>query len=58
VKWFLPYISEVTDKLFMCEQITNIKRLSGISDHEVIIEVVTFEEAHMPPYDLLQNKTN
>lgn len=51
---YLSSISEVTDKLFMCEQIANIKRLSGNRDHEVIIEVVTFEEAHMPPYDLFR----
>ncbi|WP_068674731.1 DUF3888 domain-containing protein [Oceanobacillus sp. Castelsardo] len=53
---YLPYILEVTDKLFMCERITNIKRLGGNRDHEVVIEVVTFEKAHMPPHDLFRIK--
>ena len=52
---YLPFIFEVTDKLFMCEKITDIKRL-GESErqHEVTIEVVTFEQAHEPPYDLFR----
>ncbi|MBT2686861.1 DUF3888 domain-containing protein [Bacillus sp. ISL-47] len=49
---YLPNILEVTDKLFMCERITNIKRLDGNRQHELTIEVMTFEKAHMPPYDL------
>ena len=51
---YLPYILEQTDKLFMCERITNIKRLDGNRDHEVVIEVITFENAHMPPYYLFR----
>lgn len=51
---YLPYILEQTDKLFMCERITNIKRLDGNRDHEVVIEVITFENAHMPPFDLFR----
>ncbi|UOQ46832.1 DUF3888 domain-containing protein [Gracilibacillus caseinilyticus] len=53
---YLPHILEVTDNLFMCERITNIKRLGGNRDHEVVIEVVTFEKAHMPPYNLFRIK--
>lgn len=51
---YLPYILEVTDKLFMCERITDIKRLDGNRRHELTIEVVTFEKAHMPPYDIFR----
>ncbi|PEK39205.1 hypothetical protein CN586_29055 [Bacillus toyonensis] len=52
---YLPTILKVTDKLFICEKITDIKRL-GESErqHEVTIEVVTFEQAHEPPYDLFR----
>ncbi len=51
----LPFILEVTDKLFMCERITDIKRLSGHDrQHELTIEVVTFEQAHSPPYNLIR----
>lgn len=49
---YLPYILEVTDTLFMCERITDIRRLEGNRRHELNIEVVTFEKAHEPPYDL------
>lgn len=51
---YLPYILEVTDKLFMCERITDIKSLGGNRRHKLTIEVVTFEKAHMPPYDLFR----
>ena len=47
--------NKVTNKLFMCEKITNIKRIGGSErQHEVTIEVVTFEQAHEPPYDLFK----
>lgn len=49
---YLPYILEVTDKMFMCERITDIKRIDGNRRHELNIEVVTYEKAHEPPYDL------
>ena len=53
---YLPFILESTDnKLFMCERITDIKRLDGNNrQHELTIEVVTFEQAHSPPYNLIQ----
>ena len=52
---YLTTILKVTDKLFMCEKITDIKRI-GESDreHEVTIEVVTFTQAHDAPYDLFR----
>jgi hypothetical protein len=52
---YLPTILKVTDKLFMCEKITDIKRIDGSDrQHEVTIEVVTFEQAHDRPYDLFK----
>lgn len=52
---YLPTILNVTDKLFMCEKITDIKRIGGSErKHEVTIEVVTFEQAHDRPYDLFK----
>ncbi|PFB15208.1 hypothetical protein COL80_28610 [Bacillus thuringiensis] len=53
---YLPFILESTDnKLFMCERITDIKRLGGNNrQHELTIEVVTFEQAHSPPYNLIR----
>ncbi|WP_073198961.1 DUF3888 domain-containing protein [Gracilibacillus kekensis] len=45
---------EVTGKLFMCEKITDIRRLNGNRHHRLTIELVTFEKAHMPPYDLVR----
>ena len=51
---FNPTILEVTKKLFMCERIIDIKRLDGDREHELTIEVVTFEQAHSPPYDLFR----
>ena len=53
---YLPFILESTDnKLFMCERITDIKRLSGNNrQHELTVEVVTFEQAHSPPYNLIR----
>ena len=51
---YLTTILKVTDKLFMCEKITDIKRLDDSdTQHEVTIEVVTFTQAHDAPYDLL-----
>ena len=52
---YLPALLKVTDKLFMCEKITDIKRI-GESDrqHEITIEVVTFTQAHDAPYDLFR----
>lgn len=52
---YLPTILHVTDQLFMCEKVTDIKRL-GESErqHKVTIEVVTFEQAHEPPYNLFR----
>lgn len=47
-------ILEITDKLFMCERIIDIKRIDGDRKHEITIEVVTFEQAHSPPYDLFR----
>ncbi|MEK5063669.1 hypothetical protein [Cytobacillus sp. FSL R5-0596] len=46
---YLPYILEVTEKLFMCERISDIKRIGGNRGHELTIDVITFEKAHMPP---------
>lgn len=51
---YLPSIIKVTDKLFMCERITDIQRLGGNREHKLTIEVVTFEQAHLPPYDLFR----
>lgn len=51
---YLPYILEVTDKLFMCERITDIKSIGGNRHHELTIEIVTYEKAHDPPYDLFR----
>lgn len=52
---YLSFILENTDKLFMCERITDIKRLGGNNrQHELTIEVVTFEQAHSPPYNLIR----
>ncbi|WP_432360628.1 DUF3888 domain-containing protein [Sporosarcina sp. UB5] len=51
---YLPLLLEVTNKLFMCERIIDIKRLDGDRNHELTIEVVTFEQAHSPPYDLFR----
>ncbi|MFS0688826.1 DUF3888 domain-containing protein [Sporosarcina sp. 179-K 8C2 HS] len=51
---FDPIILEVTEKLFMCERIIDIKRIDGDRKHELTIEVVTFEQAHSPPYDLFR----
>ena len=52
---YLTTILKVTDKLFMCEKITDIKRINGSDrQHEVTIEVVTFEQAHDRPYDLFK----
>ena len=52
---YLTTILKVTDKLFMCEKITDIKRINGSErQHEVTIEVVTFEQAHDRPYDLFK----
>jgi hypothetical protein len=52
---YLPTILKVTDKLFMCGKITDIKRIDGSDrQHEVTIEVVTFEQAHDRPYDLFK----
>ncbi|MCM3711134.1 DUF3888 domain-containing protein [Sporosarcina luteola] len=51
---FDPTILEITDKLFMCERIIDIKRVDGDRKHEITIEVVTFEQAHSPPYDLFR----
>lgn len=48
-------ILKVTDKLFMCEKITDIKRIGRDErQHEVTIEAVTFENAHDRPYDLFK----
>ncbi len=53
---YIPFILESTDnKLFMCERITAIKRFGGNNrQHELTIEVVTFEQAHSPPYNLIR----
>ncbi|WP_369901964.1 DUF3888 domain-containing protein [Bacillus manliponensis] len=53
---YLPFILESTDnKLFMCERITDIKRLGENNrQHKLTIEVVTFEQAHSPPYNLIR----
>ncbi|MEI4828974.1 DUF3888 domain-containing protein [Bacillus sp. FJAT-53711] len=53
---YLPFILESTNnKLFMCERITDIKRLGGNNrQHELTIEVITFEQAHSPPYNLIR----
>ncbi|WP_371922583.1 DUF3888 domain-containing protein [Sporosarcina sp. Marseille-Q4943] len=32
----------------------DIKRIDGDRKHEITIEVVTFEQAHSPPYDLFR----
>lgn len=36
----------------MCERISDIKRIDGNREHELTIDVIPFEKAHMPPYDL------
>ena len=52
---YLPFLLETTEKLFMCEKITDIKRLNeNNNEHELTIEVVTFEQAHSPPYNLVR----
>lgn len=51
---YIPVASKFTGKVGMCEKITKIKRLGGNRIHEVTLEFVTFEKAHMPPYDHVQ----
>lgn len=51
---YIPTLLKVTDKLFMCEKITDIKRLGSDLEHKVTIELVTFEQAHDRPYDLFR----
>lgn len=51
---YLPVLSDVIHEQFMCEKITDIRRINHSNrDYKLSIDVITFEEAHNPPNDLI-----
>jgi hypothetical protein len=57
LKKYMDTILDVTKgKAYYCEKILDLSRLNSNRNHEVTIQVITYEGAHNPPYDLFKIK--
>ena len=54
---YLPVIHQHFQGLFQCQRVINLKRLGTEREFaprfQIIVQLVTFEGAHKPPYDLV-----